>query len=45
MSGKAVGPQPLKLRGRVRIGSNRSPDVVLKPVNSQERLLKSQVIL
>jgi len=45
VSDKAVGPQPLELRGWVRIGPDRSPDVILKPVHGQECLLQSQVIL
>lgn len=45
VSGKAVGSQPLEPRGWVRIGPNRSPDVVLEPVHGQESLLQPQVIL
>ena len=45
VSGKAIGSQPLKLRGRVRIGPDRCPDVVLEPVHGQERLLQPQIVL
>jgi len=45
VSGKAVGSQPLELRGWMRIRPDRTPDVVLEPIHVQERLFQPQVIL